>query len=260
MRNLPIVLMAGVISAPCARSAEIILNGLANAAEQSALVGTCTYEKTDAIIRCQTSQISVSYALDPEKFDKTWKAESAQLDAEFKTDSDVEDFCKKRLFDYGQGGVMQQQLEKALKRPTSEQGIAIAITGAVTLQGAAELLETCKHPTRSNLREWYYNRALAETKQCQIKTSQLATDVLKKVSDTKWISSYEPSGICHVVTVTTLERHDRKSQLWTWMDVTSTMDNDAFCRKSGITLNAPLVFSWNSGPFPMRCETINLRE
>ena len=121
------------------------------------------------------------------------------------------------------------------------------------------MIEMCKHPTRSAYRQLLYKLAFAETQQCQVEAAPPGIDVLKKVNDTKWIGVTGPGGLCNVVATSTLERENKKSELWTWTDVTSTTDSSELCKKSGVTqsVNKPSVFTWKSGRFPMHCEAVD---
>src|SRR5450755_2493762 len=111
MRYPTLVLFAIIAYQPSADASDIIINMLGNAADQSAISGKCVYENYDTTLRCQTVQVSVSYALDQDEFDKEWKAGAAQFDVEFKTDSDVAKFCKSL-------GPDQEKVATAVKHPT----------------------------------------------------------------------------------------------------------------------------------------------
>ena len=253
MRYLAIatVWLAIISYQPSAGAEEIIINMLGNAADHSAISGICVYENDDTTLRCQTVQVSVSYALDPKEFARMWTASAAQFDVEFKTDSDIAEFCKPMNSD-------PEKVADALKRPTEGQKANLAIAGASTIQGFSELLEICKHPTRAALRQFIYNEALAETKQCRVQIGLPDVNVFNKVDDKKWISTSGPGGACHTVTTSTLERQSKNSGLWTWTDVRSTADDSKLCKTFGVSqsVNKPLIFSWTSGPFPMHCEAI----
>jgi hypothetical protein len=249
--NKSVLLALAIGLPPRLVAGEFTLNMLGNAEDQSAISGVCTFQHGDQEIRCQTVQIRVNYATDPKDFDKSWKAAVAEIDTEFRTDADVAEFCRKDL-----SGI--ESMTSALKHPTEEQKAAIAIGGGA-FRDAAALAEMCKHPSRSALRDMAYKQVLADTTRCRVSASLADVDVLKKVSDTKWISVTGPSGLCHVVSTDTLERQDKTSPLWTWTQVASTADNSEVCRKFGITqsVNKPLVFSWKSSWFPMHCETVD---
>jgi hypothetical protein len=255
MRYVTTVFAFIAVCQSSARAGEIILNMLGNAADQSAIAGTCTYEKDDSSLHCQTVLVTVTYALDKKDFSENWKTDE-KFDKYFaevsKADKDFAKMCRSGSSDV-------EAFAEALKHPTDEQKSNLAIAGPVKLQQTAEVMEFCKHPTRAAFRQLAYNSELADTKQCRIQVSLPDIDVLQKVNANKWISVPGPSGLCHVVGTSTLERTSEDSLLWTWTDVASTADDNEGCRKVGVTqsVNKPLIHSWRSGPIPMHCETVS---
>jgi hypothetical protein len=252
MRNWIVLLVSLLAHASTTRADEIIINMIANASEQSALSGTCKYGKTDAVLTCRTVQVSVSYASDSKDSDKARRGIDVEIAESFKTDADVEAFCKKQIGN-------QQSIVYALDHLNDTQKANLDVAGPIAIEQGKAVIAMCQHPTLEAYQAFARTIVSQEERQCLVQVALPQTEVFKKVSDAKWISTADPDNICHAINITSLERANKKSPLWTWTQVTSTADDSKLCRTLGVTqsINKPLVFSWRSGPFPMHCDTVS---